>query len=145
MSATLDAAVHLGQDYLENFNSTKNQTQRTIRQLFDVSQNLIKDLTEIPEISKMSWHTPLAKDNFVDRQSSPVIDSKSLCILRISIVSWQNESTSRVHRRMEKKIEWFTRTLNIENWIESTGSQSDSSGKNFPEPLRCIFSPRSRK
>ena len=38
MSATLDAAVHLGKDDLENLHSTPNQAQRTIRQLFDVSQ-----------------------------------------------------------------------------------------------------------
>ena len=63
-------------------NSTKNQRQRTIRQMFDVSQKLTTDQTEIQGFSKIGWHTqPLAKDNFVDRQSSPVIDSKSLCIL----------------------------------------------------------------
>ena len=47
MSPTLDAAVHLGKDYLENLHSIKNQAQRTIRQVFDVSQQLITDQTEI--------------------------------------------------------------------------------------------------
>ena len=57
MSATLDAAVHLGKDYLENFHSTKNQTRRTIRQLFDVSQKLVTDQTKIQGISKIGCHT----------------------------------------------------------------------------------------
>ena len=47
MSASLDAAVHLGKDYLENLHSTKNQAQRTLKQSFDVSQKLITDQTEI--------------------------------------------------------------------------------------------------
>ena len=59
-----------GKDYLENLHSTKNQTQRTIRQLFDLSQKLITDQTEIQGISKIGWHThtPFAKDNFVNRR-----------------------------------------------------------------------------
>ena len=89
MSATLDAAVHLGQDSLEFLHSTKNQTQRTIRQLFDVSQKLITDQAEIQGISKIGWHThPWQRTTFVDKQSSPVIDSKSVCTLRFSIVSF---------------------------------------------------------
>ena len=37
MSATVDAAVHLWLNYVENLHCTKNRAQRTIKQLFDVS------------------------------------------------------------------------------------------------------------
>ena len=49
MTATLDTAVHLGEDYLENLHFTKNQPQRTIRQLFDVTKKkLITDQNRNP-------------------------------------------------------------------------------------------------
>ena len=35
----------------------KNQTQRTIGHLFDLSQKLITDQTEIQGVSKIGWHT----------------------------------------------------------------------------------------
>ena len=47
MSATLDAAVHLG------------KAQRTVKQLFDVSQKLITDHREIQGVAKIGWHTQL--------------------------------------------------------------------------------------
>ena len=53
MSATVDAVVHLGTSYVENWHSTKNQAPRTIKQLFDVSQKLITDQTEIQGVSKI--------------------------------------------------------------------------------------------
>ena len=34
MSVTLQAAVHLGQDYTENLQSTKNQHLKSVRRLF---------------------------------------------------------------------------------------------------------------
>ena len=43
MSVTLNAAVHLGKDYLENLHSAKNQPQQTVKRLFDVTNKLITD------------------------------------------------------------------------------------------------------
>ena len=60
----------------------------------------------------------MAKDNFVERQSSPAIDSKSLCLLRFSTVSWQNASPSRGHRRMEKE-DWVVYRDPSISWIGS--------------------------
>ena len=47
---TQQAAVHLGNDCLENLHSTKNQPQRTMKQLFDVTKKLVKDQQEIQGI-----------------------------------------------------------------------------------------------
>ena len=43
MSATMEAAVHLGQDHQENLHTTKNADFEKITQLFDISQKLILD------------------------------------------------------------------------------------------------------
>ena len=43
MSVTPQAAVHLGNDYAENLHSIKNQPKRTLKQLLNVTEKLIRD------------------------------------------------------------------------------------------------------
>ena len=47
VSVTLQAAVHLGRDYLLNFRSVKNQSSKSVEQLFRTTEKLIKEQTEI--------------------------------------------------------------------------------------------------
>ena len=68
MSATVDAASHLGKDYLENLHSTKNQSQRAIKHVFDATKKFITDQTQIQYQRLIGAHTFLAQDNFVNRQ-----------------------------------------------------------------------------
>ena len=56
LSVTLQAAVHLGIDYSENLRSAKNQLKNSLRQLFQVTQKLITDQTEISGIATIDWH-----------------------------------------------------------------------------------------
>ena len=55
MTATLQATVHLGNDYVENLHSTKNQSKRTLKQLFNVTGKLMKDQIEIHGVSAINW------------------------------------------------------------------------------------------
>ena len=58
MSATLKAAVRLGQDYEENLRSNKNTDFEQVKALFDISQSLILNHTsEIFGISSIEWKT----------------------------------------------------------------------------------------
>ena len=41
MSATIKAAVHLGQDYQENLRTTKKKDFEKVKPLFEISQTLI--------------------------------------------------------------------------------------------------------
>ena len=43
MNVTLQAAVHLGRDYMENLRFTKNQLLKPVKQFFQVTEKLIKD------------------------------------------------------------------------------------------------------
>ena len=52
VSVTLNAAVHLGNDYLENSHSTKNQLQ--VKQLFDVTK-LTMDQKGVQGKSVIDW------------------------------------------------------------------------------------------
>ena len=56
MSVTLQTAVHLGKDYTENLRSTtKNQPKKSLRQLFQVTERLITDQTEITGLTTIDW------------------------------------------------------------------------------------------
>ena len=55
MLVTQQAAFHLGNDNLENLHSTQNQAQRTMKQLFDVTEKLASGQTEIHGISVINW------------------------------------------------------------------------------------------
>ena len=46
MSATMVAAVHLGQDYQDNLRTTRDADFEKIKQLFDISQKLILDQSQ---------------------------------------------------------------------------------------------------
>ena len=47
MNTTPQAAVHLGRDFLDNLRLTKRELLRAVKQLFQVTEKLIKNQTEI--------------------------------------------------------------------------------------------------
>ena len=55
MSVTLQVAVHSGTDFSENLRSTRNQSKKSLRQLFQVTRKLITDQTEITCITTIDW------------------------------------------------------------------------------------------
>ena len=55
LSVTLQAAVYLGTDSTENLRSIKNQPKKNLRQLFQATQKLITDQTEITGITTIDW------------------------------------------------------------------------------------------
>ena len=47
MSVTMDSAVFMGKDCLNNCQSIANTTDLTIKQMFDISTRLVSELDEI--------------------------------------------------------------------------------------------------
>ena len=68
MFVTLQAAVHLGQDYSQNLRSITNQPLEYVKQLFRTTEKLIKDQVEITSLSTIDWSQPMW------RQSSLLCD-----------------------------------------------------------------------
>ena len=56
MSVTLQASVHLGQDYSQNLRSIKNQPLKSVKQLFRTTEKWIKDQVEITGLSTIDWN-----------------------------------------------------------------------------------------
>ena len=92
MSVSLQAAVHFGMDYTENLRSTKNQSKKSLRQLFQVTQKLNTDQTEITGITiidlrqRMWRETTLLSDRAVQFATAKthVFSDSVLCLGGIS-------------------------------------------------------------
>ena len=68
MSVTRQAAVHLGPDYSMNLRSVKNQSSKSVVQLFRTTERLIKEQTETTGVSTINW------DQRMWRESSLLCD-----------------------------------------------------------------------
>ena len=55
MNTTLQAAVHLGRDQMENLLFTKNQHLKSAKQLLQATEKLIKDQTEINALTTIDY------------------------------------------------------------------------------------------
>ena len=55
MSVTLQAAVHLGKHYTKNLRSAQNQPLKSVKQLFQMTERLITDQTEITGLTTIDW------------------------------------------------------------------------------------------
>ena len=78
ITVTLQAAVHLGSDYLENPHSTKNQPQRTVTQLFDVTKKLVRDQTEVQGISVIKWQQRTFESSY--QMQKPTYSPTQCCV-----------------------------------------------------------------
>ena len=134
-SATLETAIHLGQDYFENFHSTKNQPQRTIKQLFGVTKKLITKLTDIQGKSKIDWHTHLAK-HFLLTGKATQLSTAKFHVFSDSVLCPGKMKPHRESMDAWKRFGGLQVPLNIEGWIELTGSHWNSSGQFSQDSLR---------
>ena len=143
MTVTLQAAVHLENDYLENLHSTKNQQQRTAKQLFDVTKKLVRHHKEIQGISVIDWQqqpwkrTTLVTNRAVQLSTATayVFSDSALCMGRVSeipVSAWK------------EKIDWFMNSSQCRELDPIDGESMEFEWTFSQDSLHCRFSPRSR-
>ena len=130
MTVTLQAAVHLGNENLENLHSTKNQPQRTVKQLFDVTKKLVRDQKEIQGIfvinfQTSSWKkTTLLTERAVQLSTTKTrISDSVLCMGRMSenpVSAWK------------EKMDWFMKSSQCRELDRVHGEPMEFEWKNFP-------------
>ena len=132
MSTTLEAAVHLGTDYLQNLQAFRNQPDQTMQQLFNVCQRLIHNQREITGLTKIDCGShPWQKTTLLcDRAVSPT----PCCVLG-------NSKNQRELQRSGKNRLYGSPLLhNTKNWVALTENQWNSSGRFSQDSLHCRFS-----
>ena len=104
VSVTLQAAVILGRHYMENPRFTKNQLLKSVKQLFQVTEKLFKDQTEISGLTtidykELTWRstTPLCDRAIEIMKSQTFVFSDSMpCLGSInpdSVQAWKDKVT----------------------------------------------------
>ena len=105
MATTLNAATFMGKNFSTIQSVVKNHESLTLKQMFDVTAQLVNNQEEINCLGKIlygkhSWtRLSLIDDEIVINLQR----TKSLCILRFCVVSRKGSSTSRIQRSLEEQ------------------------------------------
>ena len=140
MLVTQQPAVHLGNNYLDKLHTTRNQSQRTMKQLFDVTRKLVSEQTEIQGISLMDWQekswkrTIVLNDRAVQLSTAKahVYSNSVLCMGRIPDTpasAWKG------------KIDWFMNSRQCRESDRIEAEPMEFEWKISQDSLHCRFSP----
>ena len=105
MATTLNAATFTGKNFSTIQSVVKNHESLTLKQMFDVTAQLVNNQEEINCLDKIlygknSWtHLSLINDEVVINLQK----HKGLCILRFCVMSRKGSSTSRIQRSLEEQ------------------------------------------
>ena len=106
VSVTLNAAVHLGNAYLDNLHSTKNLPQRTMKQLFDVTRKLVKEQTEIQGVSMINWQEKFWEETTLLTARAVQLSTAKAYVFSDSVLCMERMSENRL-KAVKEKIDWF--------------------------------------
>ena len=82
MTVTMDAAVFMGKNYLNNCQSIANTTDLTLKQMFDISTRLVSEQDEISGLAT------IGRENHSWKYLSLMCDERGLRLFRFCILSW---------------------------------------------------------
>ena len=139
MAATLNAATFMGKNFSTIQSVVKNYEDLTLKQMFDVTAQLVNDQEEIHGLDKIHWEKnswkclSLIDDETVinlQRAKVYVFSDSVLCLGKIHEHPNANES-------WKNRIEWITTFKATETMMESVESRLNSSGTSSQDSIRC--------
>ena len=111
MSVTLEAAVHFGKDYSENLRSTKNQSLRSLRQLFQVTGRLITDQIKITGLTTTDWQQPMWRETtLLTGRGVPLATAKTIVFSDSDSVLCLGVFRDEPVKAWESRTKWFLET-----------------------------------
>ena len=143
MIVTLQAAVHLGKDYTENLRSTKNQNKKSLRQLFQVTERLITDQTEVTGFVTIYWQRPVWRETTLLTDRGVQLATAKTYVFYGSVL-WGNISGKPVEA-WKDRIKWFWETRYLKDLDRIDGEQMEFEWKISPDSLHVEFSHRFKR
>ena len=131
MSVTLQAAVHLGENYKENLRSTKNQPKKSLRQSFQVTQRLITDETEITGLTTIDWQHPMWRKTTLLTDKAVQLATAKTYVFSDSVLCLGGISIEAV-KAWESRINWFLETRYLKDLDRIDGEPMEFECKIFP-------------
>ena len=110
MSVTLESAVFMGENYLDNRHFITNTKDLTLKQMFDISARLVSEQDEISGVETIGWENhswkflSLIGDETVinlQRTNVYVFSDSVLCLGKIHEIPQSNDA-------WEQRLGWFT-------------------------------------
>ena len=146
MSVTMESAVSMGKNYLNNCHSIANITDLTLKQMFDISTRLVSEQDEISGLETIGWkylswkNLSLIGDERVinhERTQVYVFSDSVLCLGKM-----HENSNQTLHGNNDWSGSKHLR--NTETLTESTASQWNSSGIFSQDTIRCSSMKKSK-
>ena len=121
VNVTLQAAVLLGRDYMENIRFTKYKLLKSVKQVFQVTEKLIEDQTEI------SGPRLISKNPRGDRRLYYVTKRLRLRLGTVCVIpQWPTS------RNLENKIQWYLEIRYLKDLNQIDGKPMEFEWKIFP-------------
>ena len=94
------------------YNATKNQPQRTVKQLFDMTSKLVKERTEIQGISFTDWQEDFGKMTTLVSDRAVRLSTAKFMYFSDSVLCMGRIGESPVSARKEK-IDWLVKLISM--------------------------------
>ena len=130
MNVTLQAAVHLGQDYMENLRFTKNQLLKSVKELFLMNATLIKDQKEVIGLTTIDYKQPTWRSTTRVCDKAIEITIAKTYVFADSVLYLGGISTEPVQTRENKK-KWYLETRYLEELNRIDGEPMEFEWTNF--------------
>ena len=130
MIVTMESAVFMRKNYLNNCQSIENTTDLTLKQIFDISTKLVSEQDEISGLETIGWENHLWKylSSIGDERVINLQRTKGLRLFGFCAVSWEVLQNPESNEAWEQRLGWIKSSQITETLTESTASQWTSSG-----------------
>ena len=135
MNVTLQAAVHLGRDYMENLQSTKNQPLKSLGQLFQTTERLTRDQTEITGLSTIDWKQLMWRETSLLCDKAAEITNDKTFVFSDSVLCLGSISAEPVEA-IKNKFEWYLETRYLKDLNRIDGEPMEFGWTFFQDSLR---------
>ena len=134
VAVTLESAVFMGKNYLDNCHSTVNTTDLTLKQMFDISTRLVSEQDEISGLETVGWenhswkYLSLIEDERIinlQRTKVHIFSDSVLCLGKIFENPESNDA-------WEQRLGWIKSSQNYRNFNRIDGEPMEFEWNIFP-------------
>ena len=134
MAVTMESAVFMGKNYLNNCHSFANTKDLTLKQMFDISTRLVSEQDEIPRLETIGWENHswkylslIGEERIINLQRTKVyvFSDSVLCLGKIQENSQSNDA-------WKQRLEWFKSSPEYRNFDRIDGVPMDFEWNIFP-------------
>ena len=134
MAVTMESAVFMGKNYLNNCQSIANTTDLTLKQMFDISTRLVSEQDEISGLETIGWvnHSwkylsSIGDERIINLQRTKVyvFSDSVLCLGKILENPESNDA-------WEQRLGWIRSSQNYRNFDRIDGEAMEFEWNIFP-------------